>query len=84
VRSEEIVRSAVELLAYPIRESAVFDPLMRLQLSADNDVAVHQCAGESVDQADHVARVRSIRRARQRRLGTGIWTGVRQPSEGQL
>ena len=84
MRSEEIVRSAVELLAYPIRESSVFDPLMRLQPSADDDVAVHRCAGESVDQADHVARVRSSLRARQRLLGTGIWTGIRQPSKGQL
>jgi hypothetical protein len=47
-------------------------------------IAIHPCVDQSVGQADHVAQARSILQARQRRLGTQIATGVRQPSAGQL
>jgi len=47
-------------------------------------VAIHPCVDQSVGQSDHVAQARSILQARQRRLGTQIATGVRQPSAGQL
>jgi hypothetical protein len=47
-------------------------------------VAIHPCVDQSVGQSDHVAQARSILQPRQRRLGTQIATGVRQPSASQL